>query len=130
MLPCCGAGKNEIFLNLGGSDCTLAVEQISLVLESPHPGLFSRGRFQGVKEIRHPKGKFMMLKPGHSMLVVNASLASDTLELSCRGLVQVRLGEKLRFLNPREMRIEANYARRTLRGFYIPETPDSVYFYM
>ena len=72
----------------------------------------------------------MMLKPGHSMLVVNASLASDTLELSCRGLVQVRLGEKLRFLNPREMRIEANYARRTLRGFYIPETPDSVYFYM
>lgn len=124
---------------------TLAVEQISLVLESPHPGQLSRGKFQGVKEIRHPKGKFMMLKPGHSMLVVNASLASDTLELNCRklvvdfhlklkkpirGLVQVRLGEKLRFLNPREMRIEANYARRTLRGFYIPETPDSVYFYM
>ena len=123
MLPCCGAGKNEIFLNLGGSDCTLAVEQISLVLESPHPGQISRGKFQGV----------------------NASLASDTLELSCRklvvdfhlklkktlrGLVQVRLGEKLRFLNPREMRIEANYARRTLRGFYIPETPDSVCFYM
>ena len=87
MLPCCGAGKNEIFLNLGGSDCTLAVEQISLVLESPHPGQISRGKFQGVKEIRHPKGKFMMLKPGHSMLVVKASLASDTLELSCRKLV-------------------------------------------
>ena len=38
--------------------------------------------------------------------------------------------EDVTILNPQEMRIEANYARRTLRGFYIPETPDSVYFYM
>lgn len=125
------------------SGALLAVEQVALVLESPYPGQLSRGEFQGVKEIRHPKGKFMMLKPGRSMIVVNAAMAPEPLELSCRklvvdfqlklplrGLVQVRLGKKLCLQNPRDMRIEARYGGRTIRGFYIPETPDSVYFYL
>ena len=87
----------------------------------------------------------MMLNPGHDMLVVNASLTWGSVALNCRklvvdfqlkmkkplrGLVRVRLGDKLRLMNPREMCIEARCAKRTLSGFYIPETPDSVYFYL